>query len=65
MNEDLKGQDRRTKTPETKETPAKTTEDDGSKVTMDDVKVDASLIDTARQLRAAITEKLYESPSAA
>lgn len=65
MNEDLKDQDRGKKTPETTPTPAKSTETDDSKVTQDDVKLEASLIDTARQLRAAITEKLYESPRAA
>ncbi|WP_425005782.1 phage portal protein family protein [Mycolicibacterium sp. S3B2] len=65
MSEDIKGQVRQSKTPETKDTPAKPSGTDDSKVTEDDVKLEASLIDTARQLRAAITEKLYESRSAA
>lgn len=70
MNEDIKGQDRTPKTAAPTEVPAKTSETDESKVddsktNADDVKVEASLIDTARQLRAAITEKLYESPRAA
>ncbi|MFN3008608.1 phage portal protein family protein [Mycolicibacterium wolinskyi] len=74
MNEDIKGQVRQTKTEETTKAPAEDTETDESKTDdktkAEDVKVEASLIDTARQLRAAITEKLYtetahESPNAA
>lgn len=70
MNEDMKGQDRTTKTAVPTEVPANPAETDeskkdDSKTTAEDVKLEASLVDTARQLRAAITEKLYESPSAA
>ncbi|MGW5074057.1 phage portal protein family protein [Rhodococcus sp. NPDC004095] len=75
MSEEAKGKDRQTTTSvadgddldvDAPEKPAKSTKDD-SKTKPEDVKVDASvqLIDTARQLRAAITEKLYESPRAA
>ena len=69
MSEDLKGQDRTPKPvvpteAETPDKPNKSTTDDG-KTVAEDVKLEASLIDTARQLRAAITEKLYESPRAA
>lgn len=65
MSKDIKGQARQTKTENTTEVPAKTDETDESKTDAEDVKVEAALIDTARQLRAAITEKLYESPNAA
>lgn len=64
MNEDIKGQERKLKTPFTTQTPAKPTETDDSTVAPDEVKLEASLVDTARQLHAAIAEKLYEPPRA-
>lgn len=70
MNEDIKGQVRQTKTetappPASGDQPPKPDDTTGDKITPEDVKLEASLVDTARQLRAAITEKLYESPGAA
>ena len=69
MDENAKGQVRQTKTEETTDDdeldqPDKSKVDD-DKTDPEDVKLEASLVDTARQLRAAVMEKLYESPRAA
>lgn len=71
MNEDLKGQERKPQpvvptdqNSNDPNAPDKGVVNDG-KTNAEDVKLEASLIDTARQLRAAITEKLYEPPRAA